>query len=71
VFTIAIGFFITPAMLGGGRVPMIATVIESQVHDVLNWGLASALSVVLLACVLLIYAAFNRILGIKMLLGGH
>jgi ABC-type spermidine/putrescine transport system permease subunit I len=58
-------------MLGGGRVPMIATVIESQVHDVLNWGLGSALSVVLLASVLLIYAAFNRVLGIKMLLSGR
>jgi ABC-type spermidine/putrescine transport system permease subunit I len=71
VFTIAVGFFITPAMLGGGRVPMIATAIESQIHDVLNWGLGSALSVILLVWVLLIYAAFSRILGVKALLSRH
>jgi ABC-type spermidine/putrescine transport system permease subunit I len=68
VFIIAIGFFITPAILGGGRVPMMATVIESQVRGVLNWGFGSALGVVLLAAVLLVYVLFDRLLGIEYLI---
>lgn len=65
VFTIAIGFFITPALLGGGRVPMMATLIEAQVRGVLNWGLGSALAVILLAAVILVVLLFNRLLGTK------
>ena len=65
VFVIAIGFFVTPALLGGGRVPTVATLIESQVRGVLNWGLGSALGVVLLASVLLIYFVFDRVLGVE------
>ena len=52
VFVLSIGFFITPALLGGGKVPMIAVLIEQQVHTFLNWGFAAALSAVLLAATL-------------------
>ena len=62
VFILAIGFYITPALLGGGRVLMIAVLIEKQVREFLDWGFASALSVVLLAAALLVYAAFRRLL---------
>jgi putative spermidine/putrescine transport system permease protein len=68
VFIIAIGFFITPAILGGGRVPMMATVIESQVRGVLNWGFGSALGVLLLGAVLIVYLLFDRLLGIEYLI---
>ena len=68
VFIIAIGFFVTPAILGGGRVPMMATVIESQVRGVLNWGFGSALAAVLLISVILVYFAFDRLLGIEYLI---
>ena len=50
VFVLSLGFFITPALLGGGRVIMIAVLIEQQVRETLNWPFAAALSAVLLAC---------------------
>jgi ABC-type spermidine/putrescine transport system permease subunit I len=49
LFVLALGFFITPALLGGGRVTMVAVLIEANVRDALNWPLAAALSVLLLA----------------------
>ena len=59
---LAIGFVITPALLGGGKVPMIAVLIEQQVHTFLNWGFASALSLVLLTATLAVYAVLRRVL---------
>ena len=44
-----LGYYITPALLGGPSDTMIAQLIEMQVADFGNWGLAAALSVVLLA----------------------
>ena len=55
VFIVAIGFFITPALLGGGKVITIAVLIETQVRQFLNWGFAAALSAVLLGATLLVY----------------
>jgi ABC-type spermidine/putrescine transport system permease subunit I len=61
VFVLSLGFFITPALLGGGRVIMIAVLIEQQVREFLNWGFAAALSIVLLAVVLAVYVLLNRL----------
>lgn len=61
VFVLSLGFFVTPALLGGGRVLMISEYITYQIQEFLNWGLGSALSVGLLvatALVLLIAARF-------------
>jgi ABC-type spermidine/putrescine transport system permease subunit I len=55
VFILSLGFFITPALLGGGRVVMIAVLIEQQVRETLNWEFAGALATVLLAATLAIY----------------
>lgn len=71
VFIMAIGFFITPALLGGGRVPMIGTLIESQIRGVLNWGLGSALGCVLLIMVAALFFIFDRIFGVKQLFGAR
>ncbi|HTR88287.1 MAG TPA: ABC transporter permease [Reyranella sp.] len=60
VFVLSLGFFITPALLGGGKVMMIAVLIEQQVHETLNWPFAAALSAVLLAVTLAIYSASQR-----------
>jgi ABC-type spermidine/putrescine transport system permease subunit I len=60
VFVLSVGFFITPALLGGGRVIMIAVLIEQQVRDVLNWSFASALAVVLLVATIAIYGLAQR-----------
>ncbi|MCC7271247.1 MAG: ABC transporter permease [Alphaproteobacteria bacterium] len=61
VFILALGFFITPALLGGGKVMMIALLIDQQVAQMLNWGLASALCMVLVAAILVFHAALKRI----------
>jgi ABC-type spermidine/putrescine transport system permease subunit I len=60
VFVLSLGFFITPALLGGGRVMMIAVLIEQQVRETLNWPFAAALAFVLLAFTLAVYALAQR-----------
>jgi ABC-type spermidine/putrescine transport system permease subunit I len=60
VFVLSLGFFITPALLGGGRVIMIAVLIEQQVREVLNWPFAGALSTVLLAATIATYGLAQR-----------
>ena len=62
VFVIAIGFFITPALLGGGRVMTIGLLIEQQVRQFLDWPFAAALSALLLAAALAIQGTFQRVL---------
>ena len=61
VFTLSLGFFITPALLGGGRVVMIANLIEEQVRELLNWTFAGALSAILLALTLAAFWGISRI----------
>jgi ABC-type spermidine/putrescine transport system permease subunit I len=68
VFILALGFFITPALVGGPRDLMIAVLIQQQV-ELFNWPFASALAVVLLAAALLVFAGFARTLGIPEALG--
>lgn len=53
VFVISLGFYVTPALLGGGKVQMISMRIESDVSMYANWGAASSLGVVLLLATLL------------------
>jgi putative spermidine/putrescine transport system permease protein len=45
---ITLGFYITPALLGGPENMMISQIIERQVNQLLNWNLAGALSVILM-----------------------
>ena len=61
VFILSLGFYITPALLGGGKVIMIAVLIEQQVRQFLEWGFASALSIVLLTAALLVYLVLSRL----------
>lgn len=61
VFVLSLGFFITPALLGGGRVIMVSMLIEQQVREFLDWPFAAALSTVLLLATLLIYALIGRL----------
>jgi putative spermidine/putrescine transport system permease protein len=60
VFTICLGFFVIPALLGGAKGLMIAQLIEFNINGSLNWGLASALSVTLLATTLAIFWVGDR-----------
>jgi ABC-type spermidine/putrescine transport system permease subunit I len=60
VFVVSLGFYITPALLGGGKVLMFAMVIEQQVREFLAWNFAGALSVVLLAVTLFVFWLLNQ-----------
>lgn len=62
VFIFSLGFYVTPAILGGGRVVMIAEYIGFNVNEILNWGLAATLSLVLLAISLALYAGSQLLL---------
>jgi putative spermidine/putrescine transport system permease protein len=70
VFTLAIGFYITPALVGGPGDLMISMLIANQVN-VLDWPQAAAMAVVLLAVVLVIFAGFTRIMGIEKIFQGQ
>ena len=63
VFVVSLGFFITPALLGGGRVMMISMLIEQEVRESLDWPFAAALATVLLAVALGCYALLDRLTG--------
>jgi ABC-type spermidine/putrescine transport system permease subunit I len=67
VFVLSLGFYVTPALLGGGRVQMLAQRIESTITIYSNWGAASALGVVLLILALLMIWAANRAFGLDKL----
>jgi putative spermidine/putrescine transport system permease protein len=61
VFVMGLGYFITPALLGGPGDTMIAQLIESEVSDLGRWGVAGALAVVLLSGVAVTFALLFRV----------
>jgi len=63
VFVLSLGFYITPALLGGGKVMMVAVMIEQEVRQTLNWPFAAALSAVLLALTLGVYSVAQSFTG--------
>ena len=67
VFILSLGFYVTPALLGGGRVQMLAQRIESTITVYSNWGAASALGVVLLLLALMMIWLMNRVFGLDKL----
>lgn len=62
VFILTLGFFVTPAILGGNRVPMVATVLDSLINVISEWQLAAALSTALLLVTLLLYFIYKMLL---------
>jgi putative spermidine/putrescine transport system permease protein len=62
VFVISLGFFLTPALLGGGSDLTVSTYIQQQVN-IAKWGRASAMGTVLLVLTLVAYYGFNRLFG--------
>ena len=69
VFLLAVGFYVTPALLGGPGQITFATMIDMEINTFLNWGLAASLGVLLLAVVFAIFAVFTRLLGVGRLTG--
>jgi putative spermidine/putrescine transport system permease protein/spermidine/putrescine transport system permease protein len=68
VFIFSLGFYVTPAVLGGGRVNMVATQITTILEIQFNWGAASALGVVLLIATLLVLFIASRLLKLDAVL---
>ena len=71
VFVLCLGFYVTPALLGGGRVMMWSMQIERNVSYYGDWGAASALGVVLLVMTLAILWLFGRVIGFDKLTGAR
>jgi putative spermidine/putrescine transport system permease protein len=69
VFLMAVGFYITPALLGGPQQITLATLIEMMVSDLLNWGFGAALSVLLVGAVAALFVLFSAVLGVDRLTG--
>jgi mannopine transport system permease protein len=69
VFLLAIGFFVTPALIGGPQQMMLATLVQQQVTELLNWPFAGALVGVLLAFVLALVLLFNRVVRLDRFVG--
>lgn len=69
VFILSMGFFITPALLGGAREIMIAQVIIEQVLQLLNWRFAGAVSLLLLVTTLVFVAGLEKLFGSPLLAG--
>src|SRR5215471_9531360 len=69
VFTMCLGFYITPILLGTPKDMMISQLISQQIEDLLAWGFASAIAVVLLACTLVLLGVYNRFAGLDRLWG--
>ncbi len=63
-FILCLGYYITPALVGGPQDQMISYFVANYTNKELNWGQAAALGSVLLAITLFLYALFNRLVGI-------
>ena len=64
VFILSIGYYITPELVGGTSGIFISNRIAYHISSSLNWGLAAALGVLLLAAVLLLFYVYDKIVGI-------
>jgi putative spermidine/putrescine transport system permease protein len=69
VFITALGFFIAPALLGSARETMITQLIIQQVVELTNWPIAAILCLLLLVSALIIFAIFDRAVGLSTLAG--
>lgn len=64
VFILAIGYYITPALVGGQSGIFITNYIAYHMQTSLNWGLAAAIASILLFVVIALYMIFNRLVGV-------
>ncbi len=64
VFILAIGYYITPELVGGSSGTFISNRIAFHISSSLNWGLAAALGMLLLILLLILYLLYDRIVGI-------
>lgn len=63
VFIIAVGYYVTPTLVGGAKDQMVSTFIALYTNTILNWGQASALGAILLLIVVVLYSVYHRLIG--------
>lgn len=69
VFIFTLGFYSTPALLGGPRDMMLSGLIGQQINELLQWGVAGAMTSVLTVSAIVVFAAYNRLFGLNRLWG--
>jgi putative spermidine/putrescine transport system permease protein len=69
VFVLALGFYITPALLGSPRDTMLSAFIATRVQQQLDWGLASAMAVVLIGVTLAVLVLASRVIRVRDVFG--
>ncbi|MBS1155554.1 MAG: Spermidine Putrescine transporter permease component PotB [Proteobacteria bacterium] len=63
VFILCIGYYITPALLGGPKDQMVSYFVAFYTNTTINWGMATALGSLLLLATVVLYAVYNRLVG--------
>jgi putative spermidine/putrescine transport system permease protein len=69
VFILSIGYYVTPALLGGADDQMLSYYVAQYTNVNVNWGMASALGALLLAATLVLYAVYRRVVKSELSLG--
>ena len=69
VFILSLGFYVTPAILGGGKVMMVAQYTAFQINETMRWGLGTMLAATLMIAVLGTLWALSRVIDVKRLFG--
>jgi putative spermidine/putrescine transport system permease protein len=65
----SLGFYVTPVLLGGGRILMIAEYISIQILDVVRWGIGTMLATTLVGAIFLMLAALSRVVDLRHVFG--
>ncbi|RWI08727.1 MAG: ABC transporter permease [Mesorhizobium sp.] len=68
-FIIAVGYYVTPLLVGGGGDNMISYFIAFYTNETINWGMAAAIGLILLATVLVLYASLGKLIGVSKIVG--
>jgi putative spermidine/putrescine transport system permease protein len=69
VFIFSLGFFITPAILGGGKTIMVAEYINVQIHESLRWGVGTMIASTLVATIFALMFTLSRLVDLRSLFG--
>lgn len=71
VFIFSSGFYITPALLGGGKTLMVAEYVALMIQETLDWGLGTALASTLMLVVFLLVVLLSRVVNLGQVFGGR
>jgi putative spermidine/putrescine transport system permease protein len=69
VFIFSLGFYVTPAIMGGGRVLMVAEYTSVQILEVLNWGGGTTISIAMIVAICLLLGVIEKVAGLRELIG--